>query len=258
MKAVIKSLARSFGYEVRRYTPPRDQAEIARCSFRSDHYVRGDLRRLEHLASLGIPVAGKSVLDVGAGIGDHSTYYLDRGCRVVMTDARSVNLDVLSNRFPGHTVGNLNLEDPQPLHLGRFDVIHCYGVLYHLADPSKAIAFLAEQCNGLMLVETCVSFGAELALNPVQESRDDFTQSFSGVGCRPTRPWIIAELRKGFPYVYCTVTQPNHEDFPVDWTAPQKHKSSYGNIRAVFVASMYPLHNDLLTTSIPEKQPRQT
>jgi hypothetical protein len=54
MKAVIKSVARSLGYEVRRYTPRRDQAEIAKYSFRNDHYVRGDLRRLEHLASLGI------------------------------------------------------------------------------------------------------------------------------------------------------------------------------------------------------------
>src|ERR1700689_3147468 len=38
-------------------------------AFRSNQYLRHNARRLEHLASLRIPVAGMSVLEVGAGIG---------------------------------------------------------------------------------------------------------------------------------------------------------------------------------------------
>ena len=46
--------------------------------FHSHHYMRHNARRLEHLASLQIPVDGRTVLEVGAGIGDLSHFYLDR------------------------------------------------------------------------------------------------------------------------------------------------------------------------------------
>ena len=59
-----------------------DSTEDVEGTFHSWHYLRHNARRLEHLASLQIPIRGKSVLEIGAGIGDHSSYYLDRGCTV--------------------------------------------------------------------------------------------------------------------------------------------------------------------------------
>ena len=56
--------------------------------FRSDHYQRHNRRRQEHLATLELPIAGRSVLEVGAGIGDHTAFFTDRGCRVTATDGR--------------------------------------------------------------------------------------------------------------------------------------------------------------------------
>ena len=47
-------------------------------TFFHPQYVRHNARRLEHLASLRIPVVRMTVLEVGAGIGDHSHYYMDR------------------------------------------------------------------------------------------------------------------------------------------------------------------------------------
>jgi 16S rRNA A1518/A1519 N6-dimethyltransferase RsmA/KsgA/DIM1 with predicted DNA glycosylase/AP lyase activity len=46
--------------------------------FHSNHYLRMNQRRLEHLASLGLPLSGRTVLELGAGIGDLSTFFLDR------------------------------------------------------------------------------------------------------------------------------------------------------------------------------------
>lgn len=37
--------------------------------FHCDEYLRDNQRRLEHLASLGLDIVGKTVLELGAGIG---------------------------------------------------------------------------------------------------------------------------------------------------------------------------------------------
>ncbi len=44
-------------------------------SFATDDYRRHNSRRLEHLATLGLDLAGRKVLEVGAGIGDHTSFF---------------------------------------------------------------------------------------------------------------------------------------------------------------------------------------
>jgi hypothetical protein len=221
-------------------------------AFHSFSYLRHNARRLEHLATLKIPVRGKTVLEVGAGIGDHSTYYIDRGCDITITEARPENVAVMKERFPGAKISILDMEKPAPVTGAPFEVVHCYGLLYHLGNPEVAIEYLAKNTSGVLLLETCVSFGNESQVNLVDEAQGRATQAVSGTGCRPTRPWIVNELKKHFPHVYMTVTQPNHEQFAIDWTAPDKHPVKL--VRAVFVASRHALDSDQLTTSIPDHQ----
>jgi ubiquinone/menaquinone biosynthesis C-methylase UbiE len=223
-------------------------------SFHSNHYLRHNTRKLEHLASLRIPVTGMTVLEVGAGIGDHSEYYLDRGCQITITEARPENLHYLQRRYPDQAVQFLDMERPSPLSNAPFDLIHCYGLLYHLSNPEPALEFLSRNCKYMLLLETCVSFGSEKAINPVQEKRGDFTQAVSGTGCRPTRPWLFEKLQSLFEYVYLPTTQPNHDEFPIDWTAPEKHQASFS--RAIFIASRQPINNELLTVSLVDQQAR--
>lgn len=70
--------------------------------FHSDYYLRINQRRLEHLATLPLPLAERSVLEVGAGIGDHTSFFIDRGCTVTITDAREENLAIVGRRLPGN------------------------------------------------------------------------------------------------------------------------------------------------------------
>lgn len=226
---------------------------IALSNFNSWHYLRHNARRLEHLATLGLPLAGRNVLEVGAGIGDHTHFYIDRGCKVVSTEGRDENFTILRQRYPTLDTYQLDLDDPKPAFRGPFDVIHCYGVLYHLNTPAEALAFLAPLCREIFLLETCVSFGEDDQLNPCSEKAHDTTQALSGVGCRPTRCWIVNQLKRHFPRVYLPVTQPWHEEFPLDWTAGS---TSAPFSRAVFVASRYALQNPLLTEEIPMRQKR--
>jgi SAM-dependent methyltransferase len=234
----------------RRLLPPPDPLS----AFHSQAYSRHNARRQEHLASLGIPVEGTSVLEVGAGVGDHTQYFLDRGCRVTITEAREQNLRLLRKRYEGADIRCLNLEDPDPLEGAPFDVVYCYGTLYHLSKPASAIRFLSDNCSRTLLLETCVSFGEELSVNQTAERRRDPSQALSGTGCRPTRPWVMQELQKHFEFAYVPLTQPNHEEFPIDWTQSSTHTVALS--RAVFVASRLHIANPILLRELPSQQRR--
>src|SRR5256885_5811027 len=65
--------------------------EAAWRDFHGVNYLRHNARRQEHLASLGLQLSGRSVLELGAGIGDHTTFFLDRGCEVTSVEPRLEN-----------------------------------------------------------------------------------------------------------------------------------------------------------------------
>ncbi len=222
------------------------------CEFSSDHYQLHNRARLTHLESLGLPLDGRTVLDVGSGPGDHTEFYLQRQCTVVAIDARPECLRLLSTRFPHVRVACVDMDSPGDLvRLGEFEVVHCYGLLYHLRRPTEAIRAMAAVCRRLMVLETCVSFGSELAVNSLRENKKSPTQAASGWGCRPTRPWVFAELKKHFEFVYLTRTQPNHSEFPTDWTQPM---AAGELVRSVFVASRHPMDLPSLSAELLDRQ----
>jgi hypothetical protein len=222
--------------------------------FRSWHYQRHNQRRLEHLASLGLPLNDRTVIEVGAGIGDHTSFFLDRGCSVISTEGRQKNVQVLRRRYPDMDVRILDLDAPDRTFTEEAEVVHCYGTLYHLSEPTAAIAFMAARTTDLLLLETCVSPGLDESVNFVEEDRDNVSQAVSGRGCRPTRRWIWARLAEQFPHVYLTKTQPWHDEFPVDWSFEWDPARL---TRAVFVASRTPLEQPrTLSTEILQVQAR--
>lgn len=224
--------------------------------FQADFYQRINQRRLEHLASLNLPIPGSTVLEVGAGIGDHTSFFIDRRCEVVSTEARSDNLEIIRTRYPNITVELLDLDAPNPKFQGVFDIVYCYGLLYHLKKPAEAITFIAEKTKKMLLLETCVSFGEEAGIHFCEEPTVNPTQSFSGTGCRPTRIWIYEQLKQHFKYVYLPVTQPSHEQFPIEWNNQQTQKDQWDLARSVFIASREPLSNPLLTEELLKVQVR--
>src|SRR5258706_16223209 len=117
MKQAVKSIIKK---ALRIKPSPRD-------AFLYFEYLRHDQRRLEHLASLGLSIAGSSVLEVGAGIGSHTSFFLDRDCTVVSTEARPENLELLSARHPGLEVRRLDLDNPDSSLEETFDIVYCYG-----------------------------------------------------------------------------------------------------------------------------------
>jgi tRNA (mo5U34)-methyltransferase len=244
---------------------PAPASEIHFHDFHSNHYLRINQRRMEHLASLGLPLASRTVLELGAGIGDLSTFFLDRDNDVTSVEARPENIDCMRQNIAAyygahssdlpqrHRIVRLDLDRDDAPYLGQFDIVHCYGILYHLRDPARLIRLMDATCRGFCLVETCVSFGSGAAINPIPEDATQVSQAFDGAGCRPTRAWIFDALKRAFPHVYVPTTQPNHEEFPVDWTRPGPRGLL---TRAIFVASRQPLSSVFLTDSLPDHQTR--
>ena len=223
-------------------------------SFLSDEYQRHNKRRQEHLATLGIPLEGSTVLELGAGIGDHTSFFLDRACRVTATDAREELVEHIRARYPQVATAVVEIDAADAKLPPPHDVVYCYGLLYHLSRADLAIERMGDLARRVLLLETCVSFGEEAHLNPVGEF-DDPTQAVRGKGCRPTRKWVFDRLKAAFPFAYVTATQPWHEEFPLDWQAPAPPNRN-GLFRSVFVASKEPMNNERLLPSLPRFQTR--
>ncbi|MDA8087255.1 MAG: class I SAM-dependent methyltransferase, partial [Nitrospiraceae bacterium] len=197
---------------------PLDQTASEFATFDYPDAMAINRARQDHLASLGLDLAGKSVLEVGAGVGWHAGFFEKLGCSALSTDARPGNVQEILRRYPGRRaeVADLSVSGSHD-RFGKFDVVYCYGTLYHLKDPALCLKDLSNVCTGLMLLETCVNLSDNGSINLVGENRDNPNQSFEGLGCRPARDWIVAELKKYFPYVYVSVSQPDYMDFPLEW-----------------------------------------
>jgi SAM-dependent methyltransferase len=240
MRSLVQRILHRLGWHLGRYP------------FHTPHYLRQTARRLEHLASLELPVRGLRVLEVGAGAGDHSHFYLDRGCAVTITDVRRSNLAYLRRRYPGADIRPFDLERATGLSDGPWDVVHCYGVLYHTGRPAEVLALLASLCGSILVLESRVEPGREPRVRTLAEPRRVPSLAFHGVASRPTRAWIFEELGRHFEHVYVPRTQPNHADFPQDWTLLDSESDEPR--RAVFVAARTPLVSSRLCPGLSDRQ----
>ncbi len=243
--------------------PTLAAVDAARLDFHGLHYTRHNMRRQEHLASLGLDLDNRTVLEVGAGIGDHTTFFLDRGCTVTSVEPRLANCHLFAAYMRerlswGYEAarrcqiihGDVELIDHTMRN--QFDVVYCYGVLYHTTDPAATLGILAQRCRELLLLETAVSLGDHEAINPVNELAPIPSQAITGQGCRPTRRWIFNRLKMLLGHAYMPRSQPAHEEFPLDWKA----RPAAGNrmTRAVFAATRSPLTNPMLISEVPDRQ----
>lgn len=222
-------------------------------TFHSFDYIRHNARRLEHLATLNLPIAGRTVLEVGAGIGDHSSFYIDRGCRITITEARPDNIGYLKSYFPSLDIRILDLDNPVSLGAKTWEIVHAYGILYHLANPESAIRYLSTYCSDMLFLETCVNISKEDTISQEKEKTQGLETSISGNRCDFSRAWVFNRLKENFEHVYLPRTQPFHVDFPIDWN---DSNISERTTRAIFIASRCPIDNDLLVSGISQEQTR--
>jgi SAM-dependent methyltransferase len=136
-------------------------------------------------------LACKRILELGCGTGELGQAFVEAGCEVVSIDARSEYIQELRSRFPGRLAYVMDLEHWNPPALGRFHVVVCFGLLYHLATPREFLAACALAAPQLFL-ETAVTDSDEVVCPIIAEEGAD--QACSGKGCRPSPAWLMQSL----------------------------------------------------------------
>ena len=206
--------------------------------FDQPHYqelntARGEtIQRL--LATLKPVLNLTTALDVACGLGFFSALLAEAGLKVKGFDGRLENVIEARRRFPRIPFAERDIEDRQIVELGEFDLVLCFGLLYHLENPMRAIRHLrALTGQGLLLESMCVpGVGSTMMLREEPRQED---QSLTNTAVYPTETCLVKMLyRAGFAAVYRAAVMPNHDDFRETTRNERK--------RTVLFASVMPVH----------------
>ena len=189
-----------------------------------------------------------TALDAGCGFGFFSEYLKHLGLEVTGFDGRPENLAEASRRNPDVEFRAYDVEDPSIVSFGLFDLVLCFGLLYHLENPFRAIRNLALLTGRVFLIETMIAPTKSLAAFLCEEEeRQD--QGLNYIALIPSESWFVKCLyRAGFPFVYKTTEFPDHRDFHSSFIRKRK--------RTFLVASKIELYLPLLVV-IPEPKTKR-
>ena len=205
--------------------------------------------RLDHLGSLGLDLNRKRVIDVGGGPGHLAQFFVQRGCRVTSVDGRAENIETLRSTYSGLESHVLDVENERLDRLGGFEVVFCYGLLYHTELAAWVLDNIAHACDGLIALETCIMDDSIWACEIVQDS-PAINQGLRGIGCRPTPRFVVEQLRSNSLHTYLPTRRPQHPDFSFQYRADHAHLRDGVLMRQVFIASRRALSNPLLVPTV--------
>jgi SAM-dependent methyltransferase len=147
-------------------------------------------------------VALESALDVGAGVGYFARFLRDSGFRVLAVDAREENVAEGRRRHADIEFVYGDVEADSFSEIGRFDLVLCVGLLYHLENPFRAIRNLHALTEKILIVESMCAPGVFPNLELLDEGRVE-DQGLNFVAFYPTEACLVKMLyQAGFPLVY--------------------------------------------------------
>ena len=180
------------------------------------------------------PALGLSnAIDAGCGVGFFSQTLAECGLAVCGFDGRAENVAEARRRFPEIPFEQADVQDRSILQLGRFDLVLCFGLVYHLENPFLAIRNLRELTGKCLLLESMCVPGEKASLLLRAEPRQG-DQSLTDVACYPSEASLVKMLyRAGFAFVYRVLALPDHDDF--------RETAEHERRRTVLLASTLPL-----------------
>jgi SAM-dependent methyltransferase len=171
--------------------------------------ARGDVVR-SLLGELMGPLGLLTAIDVGCGLGYFSQFLKSLGFQVTAVDGRAENVAEGRRRYPDINFSTANAEDLLSLKLPGFDLVLCFGLLYHLENPFRAIRNLYAVTNKVLLVEGMCIPGGRPAMELLDEGPFD-DQGLNFVAFYPSEACLVKMLyRSGFPFVYRFRRLPEH------------------------------------------------
>jgi FkbM family methyltransferase len=190
---------------VRMSLAPFDAPEAIRLNESRKAFLHSILR--------GLGGYGATALDVGAGFGYFARYLRDSGLKVTAIDVRPENVAEARIRYPDIDFRQCDVEDPSLCKLGSFDLVLCFGLLYHLENPFRAIRNLYSLTEKFLIIESQTAPSQSLAAYFYEEPKAQ-DQSLNFTVLMPTEACLVKMLYKaGFCAVYRPYGLPDHPEF---------------------------------------------
>jgi len=199
------------------------------------------------LAQLKEPLQLRTAIDVGCGLGYFSALLKSLGFEVSAVDGRQQNVEEANRRNPGINFACCDAQSPELLKQGKFDLVFCFGLLYHLENPFLTIRYLREMTRNLLLVEGVIYPGADPIMGLVDEGLTE-DQGLNHVAFYPTESCLVKMLyRSGFAHVYRFQPLADHPEY--------RSTSRSRQVRTMLAASPTPLSTALLRQLPEAKSP---
>ncbi|MBI4353365.1 MAG: methyltransferase domain-containing protein [Candidatus Omnitrophica bacterium] len=185
----------------------------------------------------------KTALDVGCGVGAFSKSLAGYGLGVAALDARAENIAEAKTRHPEILFSRADVESADVLKFPPADFVLCFGLLYHLENPFRAVRHLAALTNKIMVVESMtIPYALPFAMLYEEPRQED--QSLDYIAFVLSESCLVKMLyRAGFMAVYLPEKLPNHGHF--------KESSKERKMRSVLVASKIKIKKEVLRL-VPE------
>ena len=175
----------------------------------------------------------RNALDAGCGLGFFAQTLTDLGLDTHGFDGRFENVVEARKRFPKIAFEHRDIESAEIAALGTFDLVLCFGLLYHLESPMRAIRHLRSLTGkGLLIESMCVpGDDAQMLLREEPQQHD---QSLTDLAFYPSELCLTKMLyRAGFSHVYRVPRLPEHDDF--------RETGDHARRRSILFASHQPV-----------------
>jgi 2-polyprenyl-3-methyl-5-hydroxy-6-metoxy-1,4-benzoquinol methylase len=205
-------------------------------SFDTPYYQQVTNSEIEHFDTMGIDVKNKKIIDLGCGVGRLTPIFTKETNDLICVDGRQANLDILHADYPAIKTGLIDVEVDDLKKLGTFDIVFCYGLLYHVSEPYNLIKKISEICHDTLLLSTCILDSSQPNVYLIEEHEDN-TQAMH-LACRPSPEYIKLALKhNGFKFIYETVKVPQHPQYMQALTNSNSYMNNGILFRRIFVAS---------------------
>jgi FkbM family methyltransferase len=160
------------------------------------------------------PVLGlRNALDAGCGVGFFAQTLTELGLETRGFDGRFENVVEARKRFPQIAFEHGDIESAEIAALGTFDLVLCFGLLYHLENPMRAIRHLRALAGTGLLIESMCVPGNDARMI-LREEPSQIDQSLTDMAFYPSEPCLVKMLyRAGFAHVYRVPRLPEHDHF---------------------------------------------
>ena len=174
--------------------------------FDAKHYDLLNQDRAETFAKVFAPLQKakglKTALDLGCGIGHFSSFLSEQGLDVLGVDGREENVLEARRRYPHLKFEVADVQDTSVASLGIFDLVFCYGLLYHLENPFSALRAIGRMTRSLAALESVVYPSPE-PLMILLEENDAKDQGLNYIAYYPSESSLVKMLASsGLPYCY--------------------------------------------------------